>query len=139
MEHWHLRLISLIKSGAWGVAVVGNIIFSPSHNTLGLLQGASSHQILPGKMAIHGKYFVPPNHMACLASHQSFPGGCPFVGNISFPPIIPLPIGLLGAPSHQLFLVGCLTMRNSPPGIFPSGYLPVTPPLFISLYVCIYS
>ena len=71
---------------------------------------------------------------------KSFLGGCPFVGNISFPLIISLHTGLLGAPSDQLFLVGCLTMGNTPPGISPSGYLPATPPLlFPFMYVPIHS
>ena len=137
MEHWHLRLISSIKSGAWGVAIVGNIIFSPSHSTPGLPQGVPSHQILPGRMPIHGKLFFPPDHADSLASHQLFPGGCPSVGNRLFPPIIPLSTGLPGAPSHQLFPVGSLTVGNISPGYFPFRVPACDPSLIYSLYVCI--
>ena len=68
-------------------------------------------------------------------------GGCLSVGNIFAPLIILLPAVFLGAPSYQLFLIGCPTMRNALPGYFPFQ-VPILatcdPSLIYPLYVCTY-
>ena len=111
------QLVPPTISGAWGVAIVGNFIFPPSHGTPGLPQGAPHHQILPGRMPIRENPVFSSNHTASLASRVS------------------LPINYFWEDAHlwEMF----------PPAISPSGY-PSWPPttrplsiLFIYLYLYI--
>ena len=71
-----------------------------------------------GSLPCHLGYFHGIK-LGILPPIKYCPGGCLSVGNIFVPPIISLPTGFLGAPSHQLFLIGCPTMGNALPGYFP--------------------
>ena len=82
----------LTNSSAWGIAIMVNFVFSPSCSAPGLPHGAPLHQILPGRMSVHGNLF--------------------FSWSLSFPC---LPDILF----HQLFPVGCSSVGNPPPGYFP--------------------
>ena len=66
------QLASLTKSGAWGVAIMGKVIF-PSHSTPGLPWGTLPYQILPGRMLICGNPFFLP------ITWLPIPPRCPFL------------------------------------------------------------
>ena len=56
---WLDQVVSLVNSGAWGVDIVGKYIFSPSHGTPGLPQGAPFDKILSERIPIHGNLSFP--------------------------------------------------------------------------------
>src|SRR6202000_1437877 len=67
-----------------------------------------------GSLPCHLGYFTASNWASCLPSNTVREDAYPwekyiFLRSSGFP----------GAPSHQLFLVGCLTVGNAFPGYFP--------------------